>query len=162
MLTGRLTAGGLGLVAFLALGIAAICHAQSSPLQDLATFPRTSLEIASGSQKHHFDIWIADTPDRQEQGLMFVRELPADQGMLFPLSEPRTMSMWMKNTYVELDMLFIGSDGRVVKIIERAHPHSLETLSSGQSVSAVLEIKGSEAAKRHLHVGDRVTWKPAS
>jgi uncharacterized membrane protein (UPF0127 family) len=71
--------------------------------------------------------------------------------------------MWMKNTYVELDMLFIRTDGRVLKIIERAHPLSEELLSSGEPVSAVLELKGGEAQRLGLKPGDTVTWKkPAS
>ena len=74
----------------------------------------------------------------------------------------------MKNTYIELDMLFVGTDGRVVKIIERARPLSLETLCSGRwPVAAVVELKGGEAAKLGLAVGDRVSWhspprKPAA
>jgi len=67
--------------------------------------------------------------------------------------------MWMKNTYIELDMLFIDAGGRVVKILERAHPLSLDTLSSGGPVSAVLELKGGAAAKLRLHAGDKVSWK---
>src|ERR1700748_3661296 len=86
--------------------LATLSPAQSGPLEDLANFPRTSLEILHGKSKkdpRHFDVWIADKPARQEQGLMFVRDLPVGQGMLFPLEKPRQMSMWMKNTYVELD-----------------------------------------------------------
>jgi uncharacterized membrane protein (UPF0127 family) len=147
----------------LTLCVAPICGAQSGPLEDLATFPRTTLNIMHGKTKNdpgnrHFDIWIADTPARQEQGLMFVRDLPASQGMLFPLPKPRVMTMWMKNTYVELDMVFVGVKGTIVKIIPRAHPLSLETLDSEQPVSAVLEIRGGEAAKLGLQVGDRVSW----
>jgi uncharacterized membrane protein (UPF0127 family) len=67
--------------------------------------------------------------------------------------------MWMKNTYIELDMLFIDLSGRVTKIIERAQPLSLATLSSGAPVAAVLELKGGAAAKLGLRVGDGVSWK---
>jgi uncharacterized protein len=149
--------------ALLALGLAAICCAQSGPLQDLATFPRTALEITHGEknhavQKHHFDVWVADTPQRQEQGLMFVRDLPAGQGMLFPMDPPRVATFWMKNTYVELDMVFVGADGHIVKIIERAHPLKLDGLSSDQPVGGVLEIKGGEAARLGLRAGDLVSW----
>jgi uncharacterized protein len=79
--------------------------------------------------------------------------------MVFPLDAPRVENMWMKNTYIELDMLFIGADGRVTKIIERAAPLSLRNLSSDGPVTAVLELKGGEAAKLGLRVGDTVTWK---
>jgi uncharacterized membrane protein (UPF0127 family) len=135
---------------------------------DLATFPRTSLQIThhdSGHppRKYPFQVWVADTEERAEQGLMFVRDLPETMGMVFPIEPPRVENMWMKNTYVELDMLFIGKDGRVSKIIERATPMSLQTLSSEVPVAAVLELRGGEVAKLGLSTGDSVQWKkPAS
>jgi hypothetical protein len=67
--------------------------------------------------------------------------------------------MWMKNTYIELDMLFIDEHGRVTKIIQRAAPLSLQTLSSDTPVAAVLELKGGQATKLGLHDGDTVLWK---
>ena len=138
--------------------LAAITCAAQAMLEDLDKFPRTVVEIRNGPKRHRFDVWVADTPARQAQGLMFVRDLPADQGMLFIHREPRVASMWMKNTYIELDMLFIAPDGRIVKIAERTTPHSLETISSGVPVGAVLEIKGGEAMRLGLRPGDRVLW----
>jgi uncharacterized membrane protein (UPF0127 family) len=143
------------------------CGAQSVPLQDLDSFPRGSLEIVHRDSEHrthsyHFDVWVADTPERAEQGLMFVSDLPETRGMVFPLSPPRVENMWMKNTYVELDMLFVDADGRVSKIIERARPLSLQTLSSDKPVSAVVELRGGEATKLSLAVGDQVSWKAAA
>jgi uncharacterized membrane protein (UPF0127 family) len=131
---------------------------------DLATFPRTSLEITHhgadhSSRKYAFEVWIADTPERGEQGLMFVSDLPENMGMVFPVQPPRVETMWMKNTYIELDMLFIATDGRVTKIIARAAPMSLQTLSSDAPVAAVLELRGGQAAKLGLRVGDTVVWK---
>jgi hypothetical protein len=90
---------------------------------------------------------------------MFVSELPEGRGMVFPLTSPRVETMWMENTYIELDMLFFRADGQVTKIIERAHPMSRELLSSDTPVSGVLELKGGEVAKLGLKVGDSVTWK---
>ena len=131
---------------------------------DLASFPRTSLEIThrGGDHAAHtypFTVWIADTPGRAEQGLMFVSDLPETMGMVFPMQPPQVATFWMKNTYIELDMLFIGADGRVTKIIQRAVPMSLQTLSSDTPVSAVLELKGGVVAKLGLHAGDTVVWK---
>jgi len=136
--------------------------AQEEPTLDLASYPRTDLTIRSAKSKavHSFRVWVADTPVRAEQGLMFVRDLPETQGMVFPLQPPRVSNMWMKNTYIELDMLFIDTHGRVVKIIERAHPLSLDTLSSAATVAATLELKGGAAARLGLQVGDEVSWKP--
>ena len=149
----------------LTLAAARIGRAQSGPLEDLANFPRTSLEILHGKKKtdpRTFTVWIADTPARQEQGLMFVRDLPQRQGMLFPQTKPRTMSMWMKNTYIELDIVFVGENGAIEKIIEHAHPLSLETLNSDKPIKAVLEITGGEAARLGLQTGDRVSWNAPS
>ena len=131
---------------------------------DLATFPRTALEITHhgsdrNGQRHLFQVWVADTPERAEQGLMFVSDLPETMGMVFPVEPPRVEAMWMKNTYIELDMLFIDEHGRVTKIIQRAAPLSLQTLSSDGKVAAVLELKGGQAAKLGLQTGDTVTWK---
>jgi uncharacterized protein len=137
--------------------------AQSTAPLDLASYPRAALEIveqrhAQSARRVHFDVWVADTGTRAEQGLMFVHDLPATRGMVFPLNPPRIEAMWMKNTYIELDMLFIATDGRVVKIIERARPLSLDTLSSDVPVGAVLELKGGEVQHLGLKVGDQVSW----
>ncbi len=130
--------------------------AQSAPLQDLATFPRTTLEIRGKSGTHPFTVWVADTDDRKTQGLMFVRDLPADEGMLFINC---CAGIWMKNTYIELDILFVGADGRIVKIAERARPFDETTISATQPVKEVVELKGGEAFGLGLKVGDRVTWR---
>jgi uncharacterized membrane protein (UPF0127 family) len=149
----------------LAPALSAPARAQAPPAPlELATFPRTSLEITHRSAHHAlrkfpFEVWVADTPERAQQGLMFVSDLPEGRGMVFPLSAPRVETMWMKNTYIELDMLFIAADGHVTKIIERAHPMSTSLLSSDAPVSAVLELKGGEVAKLGLKVGDTVAWK---
>ena len=148
-----------------ALTLVSFGRAQSGPLEDLSNFPRTSLEILHGKSKkdpRHFEVWIADNPARQEQGLMFVRSLPADEGMVFPLQKPRKMTMWMKNTYVELDIVFIGAKGAIDQIIEHAKPLDLSTLTSDKDVSAVLELKGGVASDLGLKVGDRVSWTPPS
>jgi uncharacterized protein len=154
-------------VAALSLAPGALAQESRPPL-DLTTFPRTSLEITHHDQQHaahhySFEVWIADTSERAEQGLMFVSDLPANLGMIFPLDPPRVETMWMKNTYIELDMLFIQQGGRISKIIERAEPMSLHPLSSDGQVAAVLELRGGQAAKLGLRVGDMVAWrKPAS
>ena len=103
--------------------------------------------------------YFADTPERAQQGLMFVSDLPETMGMVFPLPAARVETMWMQNTYIELDMLFIRADGRVAKIIERAHPMSEALLSSDTPVSAVLELRGGEVQKLGLKTGDTVAWK---
>lgn len=145
--------------ATLALTLCAAAHAQEPPILDLATFPRADLQVMHGGHHYRFDVWVADTSARAEQGLMWVRDLPASHGMVFPIAPPRVEGMWMKNCFIEIDMLFIDSGGRVVKIIPRAKPGSLDTLSSDVAVSAVLELKGGEAQHLGLKVGDQVSWK---
>lgn len=122
-------------------------------------FPRSALEIRTKQGRQWFNIRVADTPSRQERGLMFVRILPSDEGMLFPQLQPRVMAMWMKNTFIPLDMLFIDSRGRVVCLRERTVPESLDIVSCDQPVKAVLEIGGGQADKRGIAVGDRVIHK---
>lgn len=146
------------------LAAAALAAQEPTRPLDLASFPRTSLEVTHRAADHTthrypFTVWVADTPERAEQGLMFVSDLPESLGMVFPLDPPRVENMWMKNTYIELDMLFVAADGRVTKIIGHAHPMSLDTLSSDAKVAAVLELKGGVAAKLGLRTGDTVTWK---
>lgn len=147
----------LGLFAF------ASCPAQVSQqnLVPLDEFPKGTLEIQGARQAHKFDIWIAETPRQQTQGLMFVRDLPENRGMLFIAEAPRVFSMWMMNTYIPLDMVFINADGRIQKIAANTTPHSRDTVSSNGPAKAILELRGGEAARRALQVGDRVTWKIA-
>ena len=138
-------------------------HAQSGPLEELSVFPRTTVEVLNGKSTkgaHQFDVWIANTPARQDQGFMFVQDVPLGQGMLFPVIKPRKMNLWMKDTYVELDILFVGEKGAVEQIIEHAKPLDLTTLISSKPVTAVLEIKGGQVASLGLKVGDRVNWEP--
>jgi uncharacterized membrane protein (UPF0127 family) len=150
----------LPLLALLALPLAFAasgCAAQSPQLLELSSFPRSALTIhATGSSGAVFRVWIADTPQRQEQGLMFVRDLPADEGMLFVNEPPRAASMWMKNTFIPLDMVYIDARGRIVRIFERTVPQSLQVLSHPDPVKAVLELRGGECARRGIRPGDTV------
>jgi len=119
-------------------------------------FPRSALQIHASAGPSWFNIRIADTPAHQELGLMFVSRLPSDEGMLFPQDQPRIMSMWMKNTLIPLDMLFIDTRGRIVCLLANARPESLDILSCDKPVKAVLEIGGGEAQRRGIKVGDVV------
>ena len=135
---------------------AVVGHAQTAP-EELSAFPQTTLTVTSGRTKHLFTLWVADTPTRSEQGLMFVRELPADKGMVFVEPQPRVWTMWMKNTYIPLDMLFVAVDGRVVKIAH-AIPHDESIISSDVAVSGVIELQGGISDALHLKVGDTAKW----
>lgn len=132
---------------------AAAAAFQPAQLKD---FPRDQLQIQRRNGRDTFQIWLARTPEQQQQGLMWIRQLPADYGMLFLLDAPRPMNMWMKNTYVSLDMLFTDGNGRITHIAARTTPLSEAIVSSNGEVSAVLELAAGEAAKRGITVGDRV------
>jgi uncharacterized protein len=149
-----------GISAALWLGCLVTSSARGDTLEllDLATFSQSSVDIGKTPHPQHFDVWVADTPERQTQGLMYVRDLPAGRGMLFLQPQVKRAAFWMKNTYIELDLLFVGADHRIVKIAARAPPLSLATIHSDAPVVAVLEIKGGEAARRGIRVHDRVSW----
>lgn len=86
---------------------------------------------------------------------MFVRDLPANEGMLFL---DCCSGIWMKNTYIELDIVFVGKDGRIAKIAPRAHPFDETTIPAPGPVGEVVELKGGVAEMLGLKVGDRVSW----
>lgn len=120
-------------------------------------FARSTLKIATlDARLHPFNIWVADTDPRRARGLMFVKQLDADAGMLFiyPTSQP--IAMWMKNTFIPLDMLFVSAEGRVVKVVEHTKPHSLKTIESEQPVRAVVELNAGTARKLHISAGAQV------
>jgi uncharacterized membrane protein (UPF0127 family) len=132
---------------------AATAAFQPSQLKD---FPRDQLSIQRRNGRDTIQIWLARTSAQQEQGLMWIRQLPADYGMLFLLETPREMNMWMKNTYISLDMLFLDGRGKITHIAERTTPLSEAIVSSGGEVSAVLELAAGEVRRRGIALGDRV------
>ena len=139
-----------------------LSHAQSGPLEDLSTFQRTTVTVLNGKSTkgaHDFNVWIANTPARQAQGFMFIQDLPAGQGMLFPQLKPQKMNMWMKDVFVELDIVFVNEKGAIEQIVEHAKPLNLDAIISNKPVMSVLEIKGGQAASLGLKVGDRVNWE---
>ena len=124
-----------------------------------AGFPQSHLEIirADGS-KAQFNIEVAITPEQQELGLMYRTSLAPDAGMLFLWPHDQIISMWMKNTEIPLDMVFVEHSGRIAKITANAIPNDLTPLTSEVPLRAVIEIGGGEAAKQHIEVGDKVVF----
>lgn len=119
---------------------------------------RVEVELADGS-RHAFEVRVADTAEARTRGLMYVTALEPDAGMLFDFGETREVGMWMKNTPLSLDMLFIGPAGEVVRIVARTRPMSTELIRSGQPVRAVLEIRGGRAAELGIEPGARVVHR---
>lgn len=110
----------------------------------------------TGGAVHRYEVEIAATPRARAQGLMFRRELAPRAGMLFDFGRDEVARMWMKNTFIPLDMVFAGRDGTVRGIVRNARPRSLDTISSRVPVRAVLELNGGEAERIGLAPGDRI------
>jgi uncharacterized membrane protein (UPF0127 family) len=117
---------------------------------------QANVTILSGEESHEFRVWIADTPLRRSRGLMFIRELAPDRGMLFLYDFPQFAYFWMHNTYISLDLLFIAPDGRIVNIAEHTTPLSTRFIGSEAPVAAVLEVIAGTAGKLGIREGDRV------
>jgi hypothetical protein len=115
-----------------------------------------TLEIASKTGVHVFSIELAVTDEERERGLMFRRSVPEFTGMLFDFKRDQEVTMWMKNTYVSLDMIFIQSDGRIRRIAENTETESLKIIPSGGPVRAVLEVAAGTARKLGIEPGDRI------
>ena len=115
-----------------------------------------TLEIASKSGVHVFSVELADNDAERAKGLMYRKELPEGQGMLFDFHREQDVSFWMQNTYISLDMIFIRADGRILRIAENTEPLSTRLIPSGGPVRAVLEIIGGSSRKLGIAPGDRV------
>ncbi|MBS0394058.1 MAG: DUF192 domain-containing protein [Proteobacteria bacterium] len=148
----------LAALAALALVAAAVppARAVEPPPEPLSRFPTMRVEIDSGAHTHVFKAWVADTEPRRNRGLMFVKSLAADRGMLFLFEPPQVTAFWMKNTLIPLDLLFVGPDGRVIRLVENATPMSEATISSMGVVTAVLELAGGTASRLAIKPGDRL------
>ena len=115
-----------------------------------------TLEIASKTGVHSFSVEVVATDAEREKGLMYRRELPEGRGMLFDFQTEQPVAFWMKNTVIPLDMLFIGADGHIRRIVERTVPMSTTPISSVDPVHAVLEVNGGTAERLGIRPGDVV------
>ena len=139
----------------LAAAVAANLFALSARAQ-LQRFATSELTIVTATGPHRFTVEVAETPAQMEQGLMFRRTLALDAGMLFDYKAPTVATMWMRNTLIPLDMLFVDAQGRIVNIHQRAVPQSLDVIAAGAPVRAVIELNGGTAARLGIAPGDRV------
>jgi uncharacterized protein len=156
----RLFAARALLAGALLLAAANIALPQGAAPEPLSAFPQSLLAIRTSSgQVVNFKIWEADTPKREEQGMMFIREMDEHTGMLFMFPENHRVSMWMKNTYVSLDLLFLNAQGKIDYIAERATPKSETIIGPSTPEFAVLELKGGACESFGIKVGDRILHK---
>ena len=114
------------------------------------------LEIVTKSGVQVFSVEMATTEEEKTTGLMFRKELPDGKGMLFDFSPEQQVSMWMKNTFISLDMIFIRADGRILRIAENTEPQSTRIIASGGLAKGVLEVIAGTAKKYGIAPGDQV------
>jgi uncharacterized membrane protein (UPF0127 family) len=136
--------------------VAALVLPTAAPSGRLDATELQTLTIAGRTGVHAFTVEMAVTPEETSRGLMFRRELPEGQGMLFDFKREQETAFWMKNTYISLDMIFIRGDGRILRIAENTQPLSERLVPSGGRVRAVLEVIAGTAKKLGLAPGDRV------
>lgn len=121
------------------------------------TFPRDELSIrTAGGETHKFSVDLAVTDAQRQHGLMYRKEMAPDHGMLFDFGQARRVSMWMENTVLALDMLFIQGDGTISHIKENAVPFSRDIIDSQGPVKFVLEINAGRSKVLGIKVGDKV------
>lgn len=140
---------------FLWLFLPAIALADTASAEPPLRQQDLLIELGDGGSVD-FQVELAADAKTRQQGLMYRRHLPGNAGMLFDYHEPVAVQMWMKNTWIALDMLFIDADGQIVRIVENAQPRSLEIIDSTQAVRAVLEVNGGTVARHNIRVGDQV------
>lgn len=114
------------------------------------------LTLVTSTGRHEILIEVAETLQQKSLGLMFRTSLPENRGMLFPYGKPQEITMWMRNTYIPLDMVFIRADGVVHRIEVKAEPLNERIIASQGAVSGVLELAGGVAQKLGLKPGDKV------
>jgi len=136
------------------LGLLVVILAGTVAGAGAATIEMLTIETKAGPVS--FKVELAETPAERAKGLMYRTELAADAGMLFDFGPEQPIFMWMKNTYIPLDMLFIRPDGRIASIAANTVPLSTQTISSEVPVSAVLELPAGTARAKGISVGDQV------
>lgn len=148
------------------LAAVAACSPQPTPKTSGASSLESIFEldelviVANDGSRHVFDVYLATTPEQQRRGLMFVRSLPESTGMLFVYDKAGMHSMWMKNTYISLDIVFARGDGTISSVIHDAQPLSLRSLAAIEPVQFVLELNAGVARRLQIGVGSQLIWKP--
>lgn len=136
---------------------AAASSTSTAAVHPVSGLPVIDLVVQSGGKPHAFRVEVARSNQEQAKGLMFRTEMGADEGMLFPHDPPRAASFWMKNTVIPLDIIYVGTDRRILNIVD-AKPYDETPLPSAGVAAAVLELNGGRAAQLGLKPGDLVSW----
>lgn len=144
------------LAALLVLLGAPASAALAQQQQQLVGFKPGVVTVVTASGSHKFEVELAITPEQREQGLMYRQTLGKDAGMLFLYNSPQPIAVWMKNTFIPLDIIFIGADGTIISMHERAVPLSTTTMSSDGLAKAFLELNGGTVSRLGIKVGDKI------
>jgi hypothetical protein len=139
-----------------ALIVGALLCAADAAAPASISFEESPLTVDAAGGQFEFLVEMAVSPAQRSQGLMFRESLEEDRGMLFDFGKPQRATMWMRNTYVPLDMLFIDDDGQITQIAANTQPLSDAVIASREPVRAVLELRGGVSAKLGIRPGDRV------
>jgi len=150
-----LASGLLLLAAALMLSVG-VAPSEARAAPDDIVYENSEIWIETGEQRHHFNIEMARTRKQKARGLMFRKELADDAGMLFDYDPPARFSMWMKNTLIPLDMLFVDPEGIVRRVVRWTTPLSLTPIPSGGAARAVIELKGGVTERLGIDTGSRV------
>jgi uncharacterized membrane protein (UPF0127 family) len=153
LMVARLRIGGRLMMSLAAVTAVLVILCANPPARAASIQP---LEIVTKSGVQVFSVEMATTEEEKTTGLMYRKELPDGKGMLFDFSPEQQISMWMKNTYIPLDMIFIRADGRILRIAENTEPLSTKIISSGGLAKGVLEVIAGTAQKYGSRPGDRV------
>jgi len=139
-------------------------QAAGSPTPAASHHPESGLEViplsvtSQDGKVHQFKVEVAASDEEQAKGLMFRRSMGADEGMIFPRNPPDFASFWMHNTVISLDIIFIGTDHRVINVNANAEPYSENARPSMGLAAAVLELNGGRAAQLGIGPGAKVEW----
>jgi len=136
------------------LGGSFAVSAQEEPMR--VSVDAQALKIQTASGEKSFGLEIADTDQKRSAGLMYRKDFPADRAMIFVFGEERPVMMWMANTPLPLDMLFVRNDGSIARVAENTVPFSKDTVASGEPVAFVIEVNAGIAAKLGIKAGDTV------
>lgn len=143
------------LVAISAIGRVSVGRAAENEIR----FERSEVVIETATGTHNFQVELALAPRQRAQGLQDRRFMAEDAGMLFIFDDMAPIHMWMKNTLIALDMIFVDAEGRVINIAERTEPMSLDTVSSAGPAKGVLEVRAGTARRLGIRPGDRLVHR---
>ena len=138
--------------AWLVVSILGLAGAEA---EDIA-FETSEIWVESGLSQYHFFVEIAETRSQRQRGLLFRPDLPQNTGMLFDFGEETQLSMWMKNTFIPLDMLFVNRKGAIHRIVENTTPLSLKTIPAGAPTMVVIEFNAGVTRRLGIRPGDRI------